>query len=88
MILQLFTTEMLKEYQNMSLPVFSELFYQRDISYNVISNSNFAVLNENSVFPGSENIPYLGPKIWDILPSELKELTNLNAFKKILKDGN
>ena len=88
MILQLFTTEMLKEYQNVSLPVFSELFYQRDISYNLISNSNFAVLNEKSVFPGSENIPCLGPKIWDTLPSELKELTNLNAFKKILKDGN
>ena len=86
--LQILTTEKLKVYQNMPLPIFSELFYQRDICYNLRSNSNFAVSNVTSVFHGSESISYLGPKIWDIVPSELKQLTCLNAFIKGLKNDN
>ena len=41
--------------------------------------------NVKSVFHGSESITYLGPKIWDIVPLQLKELTSLNAFKKGIK---
>ena len=42
--------------------------------------------NVRSVFHGSESILYLGPKIWDIAPLELKELTSVVAFKKGVKD--
>ena len=28
---------------------------------------------------------YLAPKLWDIVPLELKELTSLNAFKNGIK---
>ena len=76
---------MFKVYRNMSPTIFSELFRWRDISYNLRSNSNFLVPNVKSVFHGSESISYIGPKIWDIVPLELKELTCLNAFKKVLK---
>ena len=72
----------------MSTPIFSELFCPRDICYDLRSNSNFAVSNVKSFFHGSESISYLSPKIWDIVPLELKELTSLNAFKKVLKNGN
>ena len=41
--------------------------------------------NVRSVFHGSENISYLRPKIWDIVPLELKELTGAVAFKKSIK---
>ena len=39
-----------------------------------------------SVFHGSESILYLGPKIWDIVPLDLKELTSVVAFKKGIKE--
>ena len=39
-----------------------------------------------SVFHGSESISYLGPKIWDIVPLELKELTTAVAFKNGIKE--
>ena len=68
-----------------SPPIISELFRRRGISYNLRSNSNFAVPNVKSVFHGSENSTYLGPKIWDIVPLQLQELTSLNAFKKGIK---
>ena len=69
----------------MSPTIFSELFRWRDISYNLRSNSNFLVPNVKSVFHGSDSISYIGPKIWDVVPLELKELTYLSAFKKVLK---
>ena len=69
----------------MSPTIFSELFRWRDISYNLRSNSNFLVPNVKFLFHGSDSISYIGPKIWDIVPLELKELTCLSAFKKVLK---
>ena len=84
--LQMLAIEMFKVYRSMSSPIFSELLRQRDICYDLRSKSNFAVPNIKSVFHGSESISYLGPKIWDIVPLELKELTSLNAFKKRIKN--
>ena len=69
----------------MSPTIFSELFRWRDISYNLRSNSNFLLPNVKSVFHGSDSISYIGPNIWDVVPLELKELTCLSAFKKVLK---
>ena len=42
--------------------------------------------NVRSVFHGSESISCLGSKIWGIVPSELKELTSVSAFKKSIED--
>ena len=33
-----------------------------------------------SVYHGTESLAYLGPKIWDLVPVELKELQNLEAW--------
>ena len=30
----------------------------------------------------------LGPKIWNIIPTEFKKETSLDAFKKLIKNGN
>ena len=72
----------------MSPPIFSELFRLHDICFDLRSNPNFAVSNVKSVFHGSESTSYLSPKIWDTVPLELKELTSLNPFQKVLKNGN
>ena len=42
--------------------------------------------NVKSVSHGNESISYLGPKISDILPLELKKLTSAVAFKKGIKE--
>ena len=34
---------------------------------------------------GTESISYLGPKIWDIFPEKLKNIDNLEHFKKEIK---
>ena len=65
----------------------TEMFkvHRRNISYNSRSNSNFVMPNVKPVFRGGKSISYLGLKIWDIEPLELKDLTSLNAFKKGIK---
>ena len=42
--------------------------------------------NERHVSHGRESNSYLGPKIWDTVPLELKELLSVVAFKKGIKE--
>ena len=70
-------TEIFKVYRNISPPIFSEIFHRRDKNYNLRISSDFAMPNVRSVFHGSESISYLGPKIWEIVPLELKELARV-----------
>ena len=76
---------MLKVYRITSPPIFSEIFHRRDINYNLRNNAEFSMPKESSVFHGSEIISYLGPKIWDIVHLELKELASVITFKKGIK---
>ena len=76
---------MFKVYRNLSPPIFSEISHRSDINYNLRINSDFAMPNVRSVFHESKSISYLGPKIWDIVPLEMKELTSVVAFKKSIK---
>ena len=66
----------------MSPPIVSKLFRRNDFSYNLGSNSSFALPNVKFVFHGSESISYLGPKSLDIVLLELQELTLLNPSKE------
>ena len=40
----------------------------------------------NYTKPLTESLPLLGPKIWDIVPTELKEVKTLSAFKSGIKN--
>ena len=48
----------------------------------------FSVSNVRRTFRGTGSLSYLGPKMWDIVPEELKEFSNKGASKKLLKCGN
>ena len=84
--MQILPTEMSKVYRNISPSISSEIFHRRDRSYNLQINSEFAMPNVRSILHESESISCLGPKIWDIVLLELKELTHFVAFKKANKE--
>ena len=46
--------------------------------YNLRQNSQFSRTRINAVYDGSESISNLGPKIWDLVPSNLKEISELD----------
>ena len=52
------------------------------------SKSNFRIPETKTVSFGIESIRYLGPKIWMLVPDELKELSSLKLFKKNVKSLN
>ena len=63
----------------------SEVFDKRNNVYFLQNPSEFARPNVRSVFDGTESISFLGPKILDIVPSELKQLETVNALKREIK---
>ena len=76
---------MFKVSNNYSTSLMSEIFDKRNNVYDFRNPSEFARRNVRSVFNGTERISFLGPKIWDIVPSEVKQLETVNAFKREIK---
>ena len=60
----------------------SEIFDDWNNVYDFRNPFEFARRDVRSVFNGSESISILGPKIWDIVPSQLKQLETESAFKR------
>ena len=77
--------EMFKVSKNLSPQLVTEIFEKRNNVYDLRNPSDFVRPRIRSVFNGEESISYLGPKIWDIVPPELKALETVNAFKIEIK---
>ena len=69
----------------MTPPIFTEIFSERSVQYNFRHTSEFSVPNVKSTFHGTKSLLYLGPKILDLIPQELKEPSSLSTFKKPIK---
>ena len=63
----------------------SEIFDKQNNVYNFRNTFEFATRNVRTIFNGTEIISILGRKTWDIVPSEIKTLETVNAFKKEIK---
>ena len=53
--------------------------------YNLRNYNGFRSPFARTVYHGTESMSYLGPKIWDIVPIELKNAQSLNSFKKSIR---
>ena len=77
--------EMYKAKHNLSpLPV-GELFTKVDNIYNIRNKGCWELTNARTVNYGTETIRYRGPKVWDLLPSDIKESDTLFSFKAKIK---
>ena len=47
--------------------------FRYDIPYNLRQRSQFHIPPVRTVFIGTESIKYLSPKIWELIPDEMKE---------------
>ena len=64
---------MLNVTNNYSNSLISEIFHKGNNVYDIQNPSEFDRPKVRSVFNGTESISLLGPKIWDIVPSKLKQ---------------
>lgn len=74
-------TKMFNVYRNIYPPIVRQLFQLRTNDKNLRQFPQFDLTNVKSVFRGTENISFLGPKIGNIIPNEYKRKTSLNVFK-------
>ena len=60
----------------------------RQHRYELRYNPDFAIPIVKSVHKGLESLSYLGPKIWELLPCEIKEKETFLQFKDKIKTSN
>ena len=75
---------MYKVYNRISPQILSEVFSLKESSI-YCSKFPFKTRNMRSVTYGTETLGYLGPKIWPLLPEELKTVGSLKEFKRKIK---
>ena len=83
--LQLLATEIFKIKSNMGPEILNEIFQNRTSSYNLRKNSSFYVKKVHSVYYGTESLSFLGPKIWKLVPEDIKQSESLDIFKSKIK---
>ena len=69
----------------MAPEILNEIFQTRISSYNLRTNSSFAVRSVHSVYHGTQSLSFLGPKIWELVPEDAKHSDSLEIFKKKIK---
>ena len=78
--------EMYKVANDMSPEIMNEVFKLRNTPhYNLRHTSLFSTEPIHSVFNGTESAPYLGLKIWEQIPAEIKNKDSLDGFKNEIK---
>ena len=64
----------------------SDFINKRDIVYNLRNPSIYQRERVNTSLYGTESLRILGPKIWDIIPGDVKGAPTLNSFKRKIKN--
>ena len=78
--------ELYKIANDMSPKIMSEVFKLRDTTcYNLRHTLQFSTGQIYSVYNGTESASYLGSKIWEQIPAEIKNKESLNEFKREIK---
>ena len=74
-------TEMYSVANGMSPEIMNDTFKLRENTHsNLRHTSQFLVDPIHTVFNGSESASYLGPKIWEQIPLEIKNINSLGWF--------
>ena len=70
----------------MASEILTEIFLQKESNYSLRNSTTLQSKIIKTVMFGSETISSLGPKIWDILPTELKRIVFPTLFKKKINE--
>ena len=83
--LQTFAVEMYKVSKGIALKIIADIFNCNSrANYDLRYQSEFSRPLVKSAFNATETISYLGPRIWDLVPLQIKQKESLTAFKKAI----
>ena len=77
--------EIYKVMQGISAPLLNEVFVPLQCNYEPRGNNFLERRRVKSMRYGTESISSLAPKIWEILPNEIKDSETLQIFKAKIK---
>ena len=77
---------MFEIHRGLSPEILRETFVSKISSYNLRRNYTFEKRKVNSVYHGTESLSFLGPKIWDLVPVELKQSETFYSIKLKIKN--
>ena len=77
--------ELYKFIQWLFPPVMNEIFVERNNNYSLRRNNILTRRKVTSVRYGTETVSFLAPKIWYILPKNIKDSESLDTFKRKIK---
>ena len=83
--LQVFTAEIYKVKNDLGPEIMADLFHFVGKPYNVRNNSVIQRQANCTVYFGTESIYSLAPKLWELIPSEIKSAKLPNIFKEKTK---
>ena len=62
-----------------------ELFNKANVPYNLRQDVNFQSYNVKTVLYGIQTLPYLGPKIWNLVPFDIRDCVTEQMFHQKIK---
>ena len=81
--------EIYKYLHGLSPAILSEVFKVNEtIPYDLRMRNELYARNPKTVRYGTETISFLSPKIWSLIPQNIKDSGSLPCFKKTLENGN
>ena len=84
--IKILAAELFKIKNDLSNDIMAQLICKRNsVGYSLRSQTDFSLLQVKSVNYGLKALRYFGPKIWNILPSDIKSSRTLQEFSKIVK---
>ena len=82
--LQILMTEIFKTKSKLNHDFLTDIFKERSVSYNLRKGSDTLLPVVITTTYGIETVSYIENKLWQILPSSLKSISNLENFKEVL----
>ena len=84
--IQTLAIEIFKFLHGLSPKIMEDVFKLKDtISYELRVCNQLYSRNPRTVRYGTESISYLAPKIWSVVPKEIKQIDSLSLFKTRIK---
>ena len=84
--LQALAIEMFKVYKEQGPEILSDVFpLNSQSAYHVRSHAYFATRPTRTVHYGENSLRYLGQKIWELIPSHIKNAETVHIFKSNIK---
>ena len=68
--------------------IICELFNEANVPYNLRQDVSFRSYNVKTVLYGTETLSYLGPKIWNLVPPDIRDCATERNFRQKIKNGN